>query len=170
MITAACKKLGFVWKQMINDEGTGSRTIHYGYKRPHGIKAPIIERQEDPIVVKCLTIVGEKKLEVQYDSLHSTQKGKLNTGDSSLFCLEEFVEDRHFLVDAMRNHINDLDEKCTELTNEDFKKKYNDIIVTLQEKNMEYPGMKAQTFGDIKDMQAFIKENTKVDELAIIGE
>ncbi len=36
------------------------------------MKAPIIERQEEPIVLKALTIVGNKNFEVKYDAVHSS--------------------------------------------------------------------------------------------------
>jgi len=36
------------------------------------MKAPIIERQEEPIVLKALTIVGNKNFEVKYDAIHTS--------------------------------------------------------------------------------------------------
>ena len=42
------------------------------------MKAPGIERQEEPIILKTLTILSNKKLEVKQETVHSIQKdGKI---------------------------------------------------------------------------------------------
>ena len=71
---------GFKFRQQLNEynEETGQtkRRIIYGYNRPKDIVAPIIERQEEPIILKVLTILGSRGLGVSYKNnfIHSNEK------------------------------------------------------------------------------------------------
>jgi hypothetical protein len=99
------KKENFKFKQQLNEydpeTNTATRRQIYGFSRPNNpqLKAPIIERQDEPIVLKALSIVGNKQLNVKYEAVHQNQK------------LKDQTEDRHFLINTLIMQINDLDDK-----------------------------------------------------------